>query len=78
MKYVITVTEKLQKTLVIDAESADEAVCLVEEAYKNGDVILTDRDYAGADVQESLCYTREQVEAMEITDTSKWWFQFEK
>ena len=78
VKYVIAVTEKLQKNLVIEAGSADEAVCLVEEAYKNGDVVLTDRDYSGADVQESLCYTREQIDAMEATDTSKWWFQFEK
>lgn len=78
MKYVITVTEKLQKTLVIEAESADEAVYLVEEAYKNGDVVLTDRDYAGADVQESSLHTREQAEKMEVTDTSKWWIQFEK
>ncbi len=78
MKYVITVTEKLQRNLVIEAGSAGDAVELVEEAYKNGDVVLTDRDYAGADVQESTCYTREQVEAMETTDTSRWLVQFEE
>lgn len=78
MKYAITITEKLQKTLVIEAGSAEDAVELVEEAYKNGDVVLTDRDYAGADVQESPCHTREQAEAMEATDTSGWYFQFEE
>lgn len=78
MKYVITVTEKLQRNFVIEAGSAEGAVELVEEAYKNGDIVLTDRDYAGADVQESPCYTREQAEEMEPTDTSKWWFQFEE
>lgn len=78
MKYAITVTEKLQKTFVIEAGIVDDAVKMVEEAYQNGDVILTDRDYAGAEVEESPCYTREQVEAMEATDTSGWWFQFEE
>ena len=78
MKYAITVTEKLQKTFVIEAELVDDAVKMVEEAYQNGDVSLTDRDYVGADVEESTCYTREQVEAMEATDTSGWWFQFEE
>lgn len=63
MKYAITITEKLQKTLVIEAGSAEDAVELVEEAYNNGDVVLTDRDYAGADVQESPCHAREQAEA---------------
>ena len=77
MKHAITVTEKLQKTFVIEAGIVDDAVKMVEEAYQNGDVVLTDRDYVGADVQESPCYTREQAEAMETTDTSGWCFQFE-
>lgn len=32
MKYAITITKKLQKTLVIEAGSAEDAVELVEEA----------------------------------------------
>lgn len=72
MKYVITVTEKLQKSFVIDSENLEAAEAIVEKAYENGDISLTSEDCQETDISESLYYTREQAEEMEPTDTSGW------
>ena len=72
MKFVITVTEKLQKSFVIESENLEAAEAIVEKAYDNGDISLTSEDCQETDISESLYYTREQAEEMEPTDASGW------
>lgn len=51
MQYRIQITELLNKRLVVDANSAEEAKQKVEDAYYNGDVVLTADDYIDGSVQ---------------------------
>ena len=57
MKYVVRVTETLARTLIVEANSMEEAEDKVDRAYDDGQIIL---DYDDFDEYE--------VEAREATD----------
>lgn len=44
-KYLIEVTETLQKTIEITANSESEAICLVKEKYYHEEIVLNETNY---------------------------------
>ena len=50
-KYYVSVTETLNKVVSVDAESENEAVQKVQDAYNNSDIILDNDDFCGEKVE---------------------------
>lgn len=51
MKYVVEITEKLVKHVVIEADSAEDAENWVEQAHVDGYINLDYGDYDGAEFE---------------------------
>lgn len=51
MKYVVEITEKLVTHVVVEADSADEAENIVEQAHIDGKINLDYSDYDGVDCE---------------------------
>ena len=45
MKYIIEITETLQKQIEVEAQNESEAIKLIKEKYKNEEIILTEQDF---------------------------------
>ena len=50
-RYYVSVTETLKKVVSVDAESEEEAVDIVRDAYDNCDIILDSDNFTGEVVQ---------------------------
>ena len=50
-RYYVSVTEHLNKVVSVDAESEDEAVSAVNDAYNNCEIVLDSEDFIGEQVQ---------------------------
>lgn len=50
-RYYVSVTETLNKVVSVDAESEDEAVSAVNDAYNNCEIVLDSDDFIGEQVQ---------------------------
>ena len=48
-KYLVEITETLQKQITVSANSSEEAEQKVKERYKNEDIILNENDYVDTD-----------------------------
>ena len=46
-RYYVSVTETLNKIVSVDAESENEAVQKVQDAYDNSDIVLDAENYTG-------------------------------
>lgn len=46
-RYYVSVTETLNKVVSVDAESENEAVQKVQDAYNNSDIVLDSENFAG-------------------------------
>ncbi len=62
-KYIVEITETLQKQIIVEAKNKDEAVKKVEEKYHNEEIILdednvTDVDIVAVEVYRSYEYER--------------------
>ena len=49
--YTVVITETLQRTVHIDAKSAEEAKDKVEEHYHNEDIVLDPSDYQDTKIE---------------------------
>ena len=49
--YRVVVTETLQRTVYIDAKSAEEAKNEVEECYHNEEIVLDSSDYQDTKIE---------------------------
>ena len=49
--YAVEITESLQRTVYIDAKSAEEACQEVEERYHNEEIILDSSDYQDTKIE---------------------------
>ena len=49
--YRVVVTETLQRTVYIDAKSAEEAKGVVEEQYYNEEIVLDSSDYQDTKIE---------------------------
>ena len=45
MKYIIEITETLQKQIEVEAQNESEAIKLIKEKYKNEEIILSEEDF---------------------------------
>ena len=45
MKYIIEITETLQKQIEVEAQNESEAISLVKENYKHEEIILSEEDF---------------------------------
>ena len=48
-KYKVAVTEQLRRTVVVEAHGEQEALRRAEDAWKNGEILLGDRDFEGTE-----------------------------
>ena len=48
-KFNIEITETLQRQIEIEAEDYDEAMKIIKERYRNGEIILDSNDYVDTD-----------------------------
>ena len=49
--YAVVVTETLQRTVYIDAKSAEEAKSVVEEQYYSAKIVLDSSDYQDTEIE---------------------------
>lgn len=50
-RYYVSVTETLNKVVSVDAESEEEAVRKVQDAYNNSEIILDSDNFCGETVE---------------------------
>lgn len=60
-EFEVTITETLQKTVSIEAETKEEAKQLVEDMWKDGDIILDADDFADV---EYAADNRKEIEKL--------------
>lgn len=48
-KYIVEITETLQKTVEVEADDKEDAMHKVIKMYKNSEVILDDNDFVDLD-----------------------------
>ena len=48
-KYKVTITETLERVVEVEAEDYEEAVDIIGDEYRNGEIILCSDDYTGTD-----------------------------
>lgn len=51
MRYYVSVTETLNKVVSVDAESENEAVQKVQDAYNSSDIILDSDNFCGETIE---------------------------
>lgn len=51
MKYVVIITETLEKGIIVDADNVNEAIKLAKEVYDNEGITLDYRDYSGYEIE---------------------------
>ena len=49
--YAVEITETLQRTVYIDAKSAEEAQDVAEERYHNEEIVLDSSDYQDTEIE---------------------------
>lgn len=50
MKYIIEITETLQKQIEVEAQNESEAINLIKEKYKNEEIILSEEDFIDSEI----------------------------
>lgn len=53
-KYLVKVTEVLQRTIVVDAKNEDEAEKIIKQSYQNCDIVLDSNDFQGETTIECI------------------------
>lgn len=71
MKYVVRVTETLARTLIVDANSMEEAEDKVDRAYDDGEIILDYDDFDEYEVEarrEATDFDEGLYDALEVEE----------
>ena len=50
MKYIIEITETLQRQIEVEAQNESEAINLIKEKYKNEEIILSEEDFIDSEI----------------------------
>lgn len=50
-KFYVSVTEMLNRVVCVEAETKEEAENIAEDAYFDEQIVLTENDYIGYDIQ---------------------------
>lgn len=56
-EYSVTITETLEKTVVVEAESREEAEKIAEENWNNGEYVLDSEQFVGVHIEAERRYT---------------------
>lgn len=54
--YTVEIKETLRRTIVVEAQSDEEALLKVKEDYDNEEIVLDSSDYVGTDFEAYLEY----------------------
>lgn len=65
-EFEVTITETLQKTVSIEAETKEEAKQLIEDMWKNGDIILDADDFADVEYKANNGKEIEKLNELEV------------
>ena len=71
MKYVVRVTETLARTLIVEANSMEEAEDKVDRAYDDGQIILDYDDFDEYEVEarrEATDFDEELYDMLEVEE----------
>lgn len=65
-EFEVTISEMLEKTVSIEAETKEEAEQLIEEMWKDGDIILDADDFVGVEYQSNNGKEIEKANELEV------------
>ena len=72
-RYAISVKETLKRTVIVEAESLNEAIQRVEDAYEQDKIILDVDDYDETEIEPSPYFGDGSGEVPEREDVSYYW-----
>ena len=50
-KYIVEITETLQKQIELEAETGTDAIAIVKQMYRNGNIVLSAEDYVDTEIR---------------------------
>ena len=50
-KYIVEITETLQKQIELEAETSTNAIAIVKQMYRNGNIVLSAEDYVDTEIR---------------------------
>lgn len=65
-EFEVTVTETLQRAVKVEADSKDDAIQMVEDMYRDSEIILDSEDYAGVEYSSNEGKEIEKENTMEV------------
>lgn len=55
-KYKVEITESLQRIIEVQAQSANDAIELIRQKYKKGEIVLSENDYISTEIDLLVDY----------------------
>lgn len=71
MKYVVRVTETLAHTVIVEADSIEDAENKVDKAYDNAQIVLDYDDFSEYEIEvqrEATNYDNEYYDVLEVEE----------
>lgn len=65
-EFVVTITETLEKTVIVEADSKDDALQIAEDMWKDGDIILDAESFTGVEYQSDNGKEIEKENKLEV------------
>ena len=65
-EFEVTITETLQKSVVVEADSKDDAIQMVEDMWKGADIILDSENFVGVEYESDNGKEIEKTNELEV------------
>lgn len=65
-EFEVTITETLQKSVVVEADSKDDAIQMVEDMWKDADIILDSENFVGVEYESDNGKEIEKTNELEV------------
>ena len=65
-EFEVTITETLEKTVIVEADSKDDALQIAEDMWKDGDIILDAESFTGVEYQSDNGKEIEKENKLEV------------
>lgn len=65
-EFEVTITETLQKSVVVEADSKDDAIQMVEDMWKDADIILDSENFVGVEYESDNGKKIEKTNELEV------------
>lgn len=65
-EFEVTITETLQKSVVVEADSKDDAIQMVEDMWKDADIILDSENFVGVEYEADNGKEIEKTNELEV------------